>query len=168
MAGTTFAIKQSFSDSAGPTWSGTQSIAPGTGGSNAIQVNQSVPHNASVVAANEPSVATYDDTIVGESLTVANITGMGFACTLVNANGATAPVCYIKLKGAITGTHDLIIPLTSGQAWTWVPTPSVPSLGASNVIAGAVQPTAATITSITVVPDVAADFLITGTIEVSS
>ena len=175
MAGTAFKTQLSFGDAAGPTWQGGTTINPGVGGSNAVQINQSVAHNASVTATAEPSATTYDVSILAEAITVANLTGFGFACILTALNGSVlTPVVYVKLKAGITGTKDYIIPLVPGQSFVYTPILTTDANGATyttgsgNIIAGDIVLTGTTITSITVTPDKYADVQIVGTIELST
>ncbi len=172
--GTTFTVGIQFGDSAGPTFSGTTAISPANTGSNAIQINQEVLANTSVVATAEPHATTYDLPALNTPITIANITGMGFLCRLVNLNSnANTPVAYVKLKAAMSGANfDYVFPLIPNQSAQYLPIKATDANGntmntANTTIAGSVQFTNTTISSITVTPDKTSDLQILGTIEIS-
>lgn len=170
--GTNFTINLNFGDANGPTIAGkTIVVAPNTG-NNAVQLNQEVLANTSVVATSVPGTSTQDVAISNTPITVANILAMGFSCVLVNSNGnANTPQCYVKLKHAMTST-DYVFPLIPGQTITYLPVASKDANGNTMNTSGCtlgvpVQFTNTTITQITCTPDKVSDLQILGTIEVS-
>jgi len=172
--GTKFTITLGFGDSAGPTYTGPTVVSPGTLGNNATQINQELKANAAVVPTAVPNATGQEVPVSNSPITVANITAIGFQCQLVNSNSnANTPVCYVKLKNAISGGKDYIMgPLVPNQTVTYLPLPTKDPNGntmntTNQTLDFPVQLTNTLITSITAIPDPTSDLQILGTIEVS-
>ena len=125
----TMLIKQQAGDTAiGAGLDSGQTSIPTSGTPNFIRLNpQTVTHNSSVSPTAEPVANTYDVTVYGSDIVVADVIAMSFICTLValNTNSSTngIPIVYVKLIGALSASgvgYDLVIPMTPGQIFTWV------------------------------------------------
>lgn len=182
-----FTLTQSSGDSGGPTDTGKTVISTGN---SFVRINGSqtpINHNASVVPTTAPGTTPGDVSIFSGTLVYTDILAFSFTCTLINAQGSTTiPQAYIKLVGANGSSHDLVIPITSGQTFTYInPAASINSVhnttlpnntydangNAFTLESGAsvILPTAlaGNITSIVVTPDKYADLMIVGTVELA-